>query len=236
MARTILLGSPVRCTDSSGGVFSRPRVSGIVMAADAPQLEYLIVHRGLLGGHDQVVPIGDIAESSSEEVMLNISYDELKALPDLEIKVPGHEHAERSIPTHSVVLSRSTSVADDAGQVLGHLSGVVMDSARQVEQILLDRADTGIPVEQISAGTEERLQIRPAVISAAPQSAGAQPQAAGTRPQPITARDPVCGMDVDPAVAPMVEYRGQLYYFCPVACKQTFEASPAEYAMLDRTA
>lgn len=46
----------------------------------------------------------------------------------------------------------------------------------------------------------------------------------------IMARDPVCGMDVDPAgAAAHSEYRGVPYYFCATACKREFDAHPVRY-------
>lgn len=49
------------------------------------------------------------------------------------------------------------------------------------------------------------------------------------RPRAL-ARDPVCGMDVDPAQPPAsLEYRGVPYYFCSVVCKEEFAAHPANY-------
>ena len=46
------------------------------------------------------------------------------------------------------------------------------------------------------------------------------------------ARDPVCGMDVDPiAPAGSVEYMGVPYYFCSLGCKATFQADPVRYAI-----
>ena len=44
------------------------------------------------------------------------------------------------------------------------------------------------------------------------------------------ARDPVCGMDVDPAqAAGSVEYKGETYYFCAPGCKLAFEKEPEKY-------
>lgn len=46
----------------------------------------------------------------------------------------------------------------------------------------------------------------------------------------VTARDPVCGMDVDPATARyMSRYRGRTYHFCCPGCKRTFGADPEAY-------
>src|SRR5690348_4869314 len=43
-------------------------------------------------------------------------------------------------------------------------------------------------------------------------------------------RDPVCGMNVDPATAAEhAEYLGSTYYFCSAGCKSKFEMDPARY-------
>jgi len=44
-------------------------------------------------------------------------------------------------------------------------------------------------------------------------------------------KDPVCGMQVDPAkAAGKSEYQGKIYYFCNPACKRKFDANPDQYA------
>src|SRR5579872_2347851 len=43
-------------------------------------------------------------------------------------------------------------------------------------------------------------------------------------------KDPVCGMNVDPAAAAgQSEYQDQTYYFCSKSCKAKFDADPARY-------
>ena len=49
-------------------------------------------------------------------------------------------------------------------------------------------------------------------------------------------RCPVCDMQVDPQTAPKSVYQGHTYYFCSLACKQSFEENPKEYAEKARTA
>jgi YHS domain-containing protein len=45
-----------------------------------------------------------------------------------------------------------------------------------------------------------------------------------------TMKDPVCGMDVDPAkAAGTSEYQGKTYYFCAKSCKAKFDANPQQY-------
>jgi xanthine dehydrogenase accessory factor len=52
----------------------------------------------------------------------------------------------------------------------------------------------------------------------------------GIRLEGSAAKDPVCGMPVDPNETRYVsDYRGKAYYFCCAGCKQTFDAQPALY-------
>jgi len=43
------------------------------------------------------------------------------------------------------------------------------------------------------------------------------------------AKDPVCGMEVDPATALKIEYKEKTYYFCCPHCKEIFEKEPERY-------
>lgn len=51
-----------------------------------------------------------------------------------------------------------------------------------------------------------------------------------THVQPGPGKDPVCGMEVDPATAKHTsEYRGQVYAFCSLMCRKAFEDNPQQY-------
>ncbi len=53
----------------------------------------------------------------------------------------------------------------------------------------------------------------------------------------ILARDPVCGMDVDPATAAAsIEHDGRTIYFCCTRCLERFREDPARYATADGVA
>jgi YHS domain-containing protein len=41
--------------------------------------------------------------------------------------------------------------------------------------------------------------------------------------------DPVCGMKVDPKTALQYVYQRQTYYFCALACQQSFTETPEAY-------
>ena len=49
---------------------------------------------------------------------------------------------------------------------------------------------------------------------------------------PAAARDPVCGMTVDPAKAKHhAEHAGHSYVFCSARCREKFNADPARYVV-----
>src|SRR5437588_8542308 len=48
--------------------------------------------------------------------------------------------------------------------------------------------------------------------------------------QKLMERDPVCGMQVDPASArSKAEHGGRTYFFCCTGCAEKFEAAPEQY-------
>ncbi len=51
----------------------------------------------------------------------------------------------------------------------------------------------------------------------------------------LTAKDPICGMDVDRATARhFLKHEGEKFYFCSTGCKAKFEANPTAYLNGDR--
>jgi YHS domain-containing protein len=44
-----------------------------------------------------------------------------------------------------------------------------------------------------------------------------------------TERDPVCGMEVDPAAAVRLEHGSHVHWFCSEGCRDRFVADPARY-------
>jgi Cu+-exporting ATPase len=58
--------------------------------------------------------------------------------------------------------------------------------------------------------------------------------AGGAAHKPGMAKDPVCGMDVDPHTAKFrAEHGGRTYYFCAAGCRAKFVADPAKYLSKD---
>ncbi|GMR19026.1 MAG: hypothetical protein BMS9Abin34_150 [Patescibacteria group bacterium] len=45
---------------------------------------------------------------------------------------------------------------------------------------------------------------------------------------PAKAKDPVCGMEVDPKTAESLEKDGQTYYFCSAKCKEDFSSKSGD--------
>jgi P-type Cu+ transporter len=47
-------------------------------------------------------------------------------------------------------------------------------------------------------------------------------------------KDPVCGMDVEPATASAAwEHGGETYYFCTVGCMEAFRRNPERFLSMD---
>jgi YHS domain-containing protein len=52
----------------------------------------------------------------------------------------------------------------------------------------------------------------------------------GNKEEETMAKDPVCGMQVDPTkAAGTSEYQGKTYVFCSAGCKRKFDSNPAQY-------
>ncbi len=56
-----------------------------------------------------------------------------------------------------------------------------------------------------------------------------QPNTAPSEAKHEAAKDPVCGMNVDPKSAVRHEHGGTTYYFCSAHCEQKFRAEPQRY-------
>jgi Cu+-exporting ATPase len=64
----------------------------------------------------------------------------------------------------------------------------------------------------------------------APEESNARMPTNSPNPLPALERDPVCGMNVNPATAKHAcKHGGQDYYFCSAACAEKFEADPPKY-------
>ena len=59
---------------------------------------------------------------------------------------------------------------------------------------------------------------------------GAPTRMGGAAPASTKAKDPVCGMDVDPATAKhKIDHAGKTYYFCCAGCLEKFRTNPQSY-------
>ena len=64
----------------------------------------------------------------------------------------------------------------------------------------------------------------------APEESNARMPTNSPNPLPALERDPICGMNVNPATAKHAcKHGGQDYYFCSAACAEKFEADPPKY-------
>jgi Cu+-exporting ATPase len=86
--------------------------------------------------------------------------------------------------------------------------------------------------QKFQAEPQRYLGERPAEAATAPApSRLVTLGGAASAPMPAPARDPVCGMSVNPATANYkIEHAGKTVYFCSPSCQQKFQADPEKYA------
>jgi len=89
------------------------------------------------------------------------------------------------------------------------------------------RAPAGL---QIGAVSPEEIAI--SILAEIVQVGRSKPEHKAAPSLPFLtpeAKDPVCGMTVNPATAKhKSEYQGRMFYFCCAGCKQTFDQGPAK--------
>ncbi|HSB74819.1 MAG TPA: heavy metal translocating P-type ATPase [Terriglobales bacterium] len=96
------------------------------------------------------------------------------------------------------------------------------------ERYLLPQAVAGPGLVQLGGLAVKRAEDR-----ASPHS-GLINLATGSAAGPALARDPVCGMSVNPATAKhQFEHGGRTVYFCSDSCRQRFASHPEKYAQAE---
>ena len=159
MEQVMMLGSSVQCRDGKGGTLKEIVVDP---RADPPRVDYVVVHRGFLRGHDHCVPAGNIQDLSADGVTIALSTDELQSLSDVEATMPGESYSHRCVPEHCLVLDTGTRIVDTAGSSIGQLQGVVIGPDRAVTRILLAKADAaGVPAAAVTEWRERALTVQP---------------------------------------------------------------------------
>jgi YHS domain-containing protein len=78
--------------------------------------------------------------------------------------------------------------------------------------------------------TRRQLLRALATSAAATALLAAGPMATAQEKPAEKVKDPVCGMNIDPAKARgKSEYQGKTYHFCSDSCKKKFDADPKKY-------
>jgi P-type Cu+ transporter len=89
------------------------------------------------------------------------------------------------------------------------------------------------PTQSPDGATHSAAEKPSRADAATGAATGAATNAAKGAPATVAtavAKDPVCGMDVDPGqAAGKSEYRGKTYYFCAEGCKRKFDQNPERY-------
>lgn len=185
-----------------------------------------------------------------------IGYDVIVVGPDLDGRL--FQDADRLIESrdlHDLDFARETYIVvstqgegDEDALEQAVLTGVpyvsFVASRRKAEKVLQFLTDRGIAPELLSrikapAGLDIRAlgpeEIAVSILAeiiftrrSKKPSRGDTSEAGRAR---SGARDPICGMIVDPATAGYFsEYCGQTYYFCCAGCKQEFDQKPETHA------
>jgi YHS domain-containing protein len=99
--------------------------------------------------------------------------------------------------------------------------------------------DSESRMKSAAAQAQAPAPMAPAAAQAAAPSTAAAPEAAAPTHRaaehavPARAKDPVCGMEVDPKEAASAgrtgRHEGRTYYFCSDECRKNFQADPAKY-------
>ena len=102
--------------------------------------------------------------------------------------------------------------------------GVLAQQGVAADRLAMIRNPAGLDIGARSPG-EVAVSILAEVIANAPQTPVAPAPDA-----PLTALDPVCGMDVETAGALYrLEREGHVHFFCCAGCRASFAADPARY-------
>lgn len=180
-------------------------VDQLVVDPQEREPEYLVVRRGRLRPRRIVVPVSLVTAVEDERVELHTSPEALEAFPDYEVTVTKGRYerpvpvggfrpvatfqpdnrefmvlTQRSVPDHSVGVSRDMPVADAHGRRVGSVHGAVADASdREGMQMLLRTADRPrsrcrvVPMDLIADvdGGQVRLRIDAEHIAGLPECA-----------------------------------------------------------------
>jgi len=127
----------------------------------------------------------------------------------------------RTIPTRDPVCGMNVDpatakyTAQHSGKKYYFCCGHCADKFLAHPQAYLNKSSSGL----VTLGMPTAAPAQPLVTLGTP-----------AKPLALAERDPVCGMDVNPATAKHVhEYEGKKYYFCSAGCVDKFKASPEKY-------
>jgi osmotically-inducible protein OsmY/sporulation protein YlmC with PRC-barrel domain len=151
-------GATIRCRDGAAG-----RLKYVVIDPDDGEVTHLIVERGMLLRRDIVVPAGWVERASEDEIVLNATVADLKALPEYhEIDFIEPDPSYRPLSGHRVEETRiwvSPYVSIGGGRpwILRRVRLGIQD-----DEVLLRR---GLPVQTRdgrTAGALDHLVVEPA--------------------------------------------------------------------------
>lgn len=173
--------------------------------------------------HREIFPDADSLQTD-----LNLSGIEIRPQTFIVIATQG-EHDEEAL--EEALKTNASYVTFVASKVK---AAKVFESLKQrgipAEQVDRVRAPAGL---NIRATTPEEIavSILAEIVQRNKSKPAQNPSQALSSARSQEARDPVCGMTVDPGVTRYKsEFKGQSFYFCCAGCKHTFDTQPESYA------
>ena len=146
MQHSILLGTPVRCTDGKAGT-----IDGLIINPNRSHVDYVILRGDKPGGHEYFVPSGQIQRASERGLSLPCSWSELEQLPHPDR--PAKQGTLLANLSDLMVAREQTIVRDASGDQLGMFHGAVVDANLEIQALLLAEApEHALPISQLAGG------------------------------------------------------------------------------------
>jgi hypothetical protein len=153
MQHTIMLADSVRCTDGRAGA-----IDGLIINPNRNHVDYVVVRTSESGGREYFVPSGQIQRISARELSLPCTWTDLESLPHPDR--PSEQGTVVDNLPDLIVAREQTIVRDAAGNRLGDLHGVIVDSDLEVHALLLsDAPDRAVPIAQIMPHADSRADM-----------------------------------------------------------------------------
>jgi hypothetical protein len=148
MQHSIILDTPVRCTDGKVGM-----IDGLVINPNRGHIDYVVLRSDQPGGHEYYVPSGQIQRASERGLSLPCSWSDLEELPHPDR--PAKQGTLFANLSDLLVAREQTVVRDASGDRLGVFHGAVVDTNLEIQGLLLAEApERALPISQLTSDSD----------------------------------------------------------------------------------